>query len=137
MDKSKKEIMNDFRYIISMFHSCLCDLSASQPILVEHLSHYLKRPISDEYFVKFLSDSSKIDDKKLNIVRKVSLVLALLSEEEREIIVNDFINLSVPRVWWLNRYSRSTYYRKREEAVNKFYELFDRKNDTSIKSSFY
>lgn len=53
-------------------------------------------------------------------IQRVNFVFCLLSKQEREVIVNDFL-LIKDIVWWNERYSRSSYYRLRRKACKKFY----------------
>ena len=57
-------------------------------------------------------------------VNHVNFVFSLLNKQEREIIYNDFIRCVPSSFWWMNVYSRSTYYRIRNKTYAKFLELF-------------
>ena len=54
-------------------------------------------------------------------VQRVNFIFSLLTKVEKEIILNEFI-LSKSPVWWHERFSRSSYYRYRRKACNKFVE---------------
>ena len=52
-------------------------------------------------------------------IQRVNFVFCLLSKQERELIVNDFLLLK-GSLWWSERISRSSYYRLRKRACQKF-----------------
>ena len=47
-----------------------------------------------------------------------------LSDEHREILNKTYINKNY-RFWWVDRYSKSSYYRKRIIAITSFVHLFE------------
>ena len=57
-------------------------------------------------------------------IQRVNFVFCLLTKQEREVIVNDFL-LNKTGLWWDERYSRSSYYRLRKRACKKFSIYFD------------
>lgn len=54
-----------------------------------------------------------------HLERMVEKVLESLSKEEREILEQEFI-WGKDKLWYLNYYSKSTYYRLRKKAINRF-----------------
>ncbi|MEI7668393.1 MAG: hypothetical protein WCI62_05325 [Erysipelotrichaceae bacterium] len=66
----------------------------------------------------------QVAECNLNIAEKsyiyyVRVVLEELSIDERRILVRDFIETS-DRNWWMDYYSKSTYYRLKNEAIKHF-----------------
>lgn len=59
-------------------------------------------------------------------VQRVNFVFSLLSKNEKEIILNEFLLVKSP-VWWHDKYSRSTYYRYRRKACKKFVDYIGEK----------
>ena len=52
-------------------------------------------------------------------IQRVNFVFCLLTKQEREVIVNEFLLLKTG-LWWNERTSRSSYYRLRKRACKKF-----------------
>lgn len=67
---------------------------------------------------EFLSDAVKY-------VKNVRKTLDNLNPHERELINKEFFEKNVKQDWWSKYYSRSTYYRLRNEAIKKFVEGFE------------
>ena len=70
---------------------------------------------------KFISPKSMEGDKFLNIF---DYCLERLEYEYRNVLVNSFINCTY-KFWWLEYYSKSTFYRMRERALVSFVSLFE------------
>ena len=58
-------------------------------------------------------------------IEKVSNAFEALDEEEKRIINNDFFYQDYP-FWWMDGYSKSTYYRLKRKAVIHFIEAYER-----------
>lgn len=56
-------------------------------------------------------------------VQRVNFIFSLLSKSEKEIIANEFL-IYKPTMWWVGDYSRSSYYRLKRQACNKFVEYY-------------
>lgn len=56
-------------------------------------------------------------------IHRVNFVFSLLTKQEREVIVNDFL-LIKQSLWWGERFSRSSFYRLRKRACKKFVEFY-------------
>lgn len=66
----------------------------------------------------------QVSDHNLSILERsyiyyVRVILEELSKDERRILVRDFIETS-DRNWWMDYYSKSTYYRLKNEAIKHF-----------------
>lgn len=57
-------------------------------------------------------------------IQRVNFIFSLLNRREREIILHEFL-LVRPSLWWVDIYSRSTFYRNRRRAINKFLDYFE------------
>ena len=88
-------------------------------ILVRY-KDYVTRP----RYVGFSSTSKNRDDDAISYVNNVNRVLVNLSKEDRTIIENEFIRYRIDPLWWMNYYSRSTYYRRRSSAIKSFMEIY-------------
>ena len=70
----------------------------------------------------YQSGKSKIEhyvEKKEEVENKIDMfeeIVALLSEENQKIIIHEFMN-QAPNNWWMDYYSRSTYYRMKSRAM--------------------
>lgn len=53
------------------------------------------------------------------LYQQIQMTLDRLSVEQRQIIINDFI-IKQDKNWYLEFYSRSTYYRLKNDAMNSF-----------------
>ena len=82
---------------------------------------------------KFL-DSSNEDEEEINkkikeieharaILRKATGALSMISPEYRNIIIREFL-FNNDKIWWVNFYSRSTFYRKRTKAIDAFWKFY-------------
>ena len=85
----------------------------------------LKSKTLAEKALLFLSDTTKVNSKILN-TKSVSIfdtILEILPQEQREIIVRDFINKE-DYFWYLEKYSKTKYYQIKNSAMNNFLYLF-------------
>ncbi len=62
------------------------------------------------------------DDQKA--IAKINFILASLENTVRDILWNEFF-FQIDKFWWMRKYSRSTFYRLRKQAVNKFMALYE------------
>ncbi len=62
------------------------------------------------------------DEQEDKLVSMVDTTLSLLPKEEQEIIKNEFI-YNLPKNWWQGYYSKTTYYRIKQAAMEKFLNL--------------
>ncbi len=62
------------------------------------------------------------DDQK--VIAKINFILASLESAVRDILWNEFF-FQIDKFWWMRKYSRSTFYRLRKQAVNKFMALYE------------
>jgi hypothetical protein len=67
---------------------------------------------------KTIDENSYINNQK-SIIENVDKIYEILSLNAKKIIENDFAN-KINEFWWTQYYSRSTYYRHRNMAVNEF-----------------
>lgn len=70
------------------------------------------------YLVEDSLDSKTLNDLS-SIKSLVETSLMLLSSEEKEFLNREFLDGSC-KTWWINVYSRSSYYRLRERICSKF-----------------
>ncbi|MBP3713441.1 MAG: hypothetical protein J6I69_02605 [Bacilli bacterium] len=59
----------------------------------------------------------------MKLVTRTNIVFQALLPEEREIIYKCFF-FPDGRNWWKSKYSRSTFYRNKEKAINHFIEMY-------------
>jgi hypothetical protein len=110
----------------------------------KNLAKLMRRGQTNEV-VSLLSDSGVISDKKTNNmmdiakkslsiscieeleIQRVNFVFSLLTKTEKEIIANEFL-FCEPSLWWIEKYSRSSYYRRKFKACKKFIEYYGNEN---------
>ena len=80
----------------------------------------IERDLSDEEYKTLINSKTSDDVKK--IIFNVLLMTKALSRDERLIIKYEFLDRENP-VWWTQYFSRSQYYRRRKETVDKVYRL--------------
>lgn len=79
----------------------------------------------DKETLNYVRDSKSFDPdtyfkkEQISLIAMVNSVYGLLVNEEKEIIDNDFINMK-EKNWWIEKYSRSTYYSIKNSAINNF-----------------
>ena len=81
------------------------------------------RTSKEKTFVHVVKKSLRISSPEELELSRVNFVFSLLLKPEKELIVNEFL-LDRPNLWWVNDYSRSTYYRLRRRACKKFMEYY-------------
>ncbi len=64
----------------------------------------------------------KKDEEAKRFVELIDIVLSQMPREEREILINEFIS-NREGLWWDEFYSKSTYYRIKNLALNDFLSL--------------
>ena len=62
-------------------------------------------------------------DYYYNLQMRVDYILERLEWEYRDFLKREFFNCLNKSQWWMNYYSRSTYYRKKSKAMNMFLRL--------------
>ena len=62
-------------------------------------------------------------EKARGVIRKATGALSMISPEYRNIIIREFL-FNNDKIWWVNFYSRSTFYRKRAKAVDAFWNYY-------------
>lgn len=72
----------------------------------------------------FSSSSRKRLNEAVHYVACVKKALNKLDKEHRGLLKCEFFNETYNPLWWVNRYSKSTYYRLRSEAIKDFEEAF-------------
>ena len=70
-----------------------------------------------------LSDIDAVDEKE-RYVSRVRAAFDSLKEEEKEMINNEFFYENYP-FWWVNKYSRSAFYRLRNRSMFNFKKAFE------------
>ena len=74
--------------------------------------------------VNFILSNNKNDCNEMRYLGIFRYVLNSLKEDYLFILKNSYFNKSY-RFWWIDFYSKTTYYRKRYIAVNSFVSLFE------------
>ena len=64
------------------------------------------------------------NNQALNYVRNVRKALDNLKKEDKNIIFQEFFNEKAELLWWRKHYTKSTYYRKRGNAIKHFLESY-------------
>ncbi len=74
----------------------------------------------------YLISSSKGLDPDALYINHVDFCLSLLTSEERIILFNDFV-VNKDDLWYTHKWSRSTFYRIRSNAIDKFVRYYGKK----------
>ncbi len=82
--------------------------------------HDVMNDMDDEKYRKLINSRGSVEVKQE--IFKILLATKTLSHEERLIVKFEFMTRGNPN-WWNEYFSRSQYYRKRNETVNKIYRL--------------
>jgi len=82
--------------------------------------HDVMKDMDDEKYRKLINSRGSVEVKQE--IFKILLATKTLSHEERLIVKFEFMTRGNPN-WWNEYFSRSQYYRKRNETVNKIYRL--------------
>lgn len=62
----------------------------------------------------------------IKYVKEVKVALSKIEQDYREIIINEFFNKNKrDSCWWTPKYSKTTYYRIRNIAIQRFLEVFE------------
>ncbi|MGN1294948.1 MAG: MG284/MPN403 family protein [Bacilli bacterium] len=64
----------------------------------------------------------EIENARL-VLRKATGALSMITPEYRNIIIREYI-FNNDKIWWVNFYSRSTFYRKRTKAIDSFWNYY-------------
>lgn len=75
----------------------------------------------------YLISSSEAIDSDALYINHVDFCLSLLSSEERMILFNDFV-ANKDDLWYTKKWSRSTFYRIRSHAIDKFVRYYGKKS---------
>ncbi len=70
------------------------------------------------------SKSHKPFTEAVKYIRNVKRVLKELKKDDRELIMSEFFSLKYNPRWWVKKFSKSTYYRRRYIAVKNFMEIY-------------
>lgn len=74
-------------------------------------------------FISKNKENTIEDEKYVSIPNRVNDVLHSLTQVEKDFITNEFFDDVCP-YWWEEIYSRSTYYRYKRTAMEKFLKAF-------------
>lgn len=66
---------------------------------------------------------AKTYDDEQRVLIKISFIFASLENTIREMLRREFF-FNTDRDWWMNKYSRSTFYRLRKKAAKEFMRLY-------------
>ena len=82
---------------------------------------YITRPT---FRLMIASVTRKPKTEAEKYVFHVRSVLKGLNKEDKEILVNEFFSNNFNPSWWTKYYTKSTYYRKRYQAIKSFHERY-------------
>ena len=92
------------------------------------IKSYLKSKRTVEFLNKGYLDLGEVKDKMgfdiYLTIAKVEATLSCLQEKYYFLIANEFINPKHP-YWWQDYYSRSSYYRIKNQALIEFYDIYN------------
>ena len=72
------------------------------------------------------SENTKDYERNVKFIKKnVEITLQMMDQDARSILENEFILKQEP-FWWMDRYSKSTFYRYRSQAIERFIEFYQR-----------
>ena len=80
----------------------------------------LKKEI--EYGYRMVNKDHTLDDG-VEFVYYVEKVIHSLPDDYERIILNEFLNKKTPK-WWMESYSKSTFYRLKAKAIKEFVDCF-------------
>lgn len=90
-----------------------------------HLRYYRERLKRDAYYLEINEKPSIKPDQKYRYL--IACSLESLSEEERRILEAEYLELK-GKNWWMEYYSKSTYYRIKYRALTRFIHCLHRAN---------
>lgn len=82
---------------------------------------YIKHP---RFHITFSSITRKKLNEAAHYVVSVKKALNSLDKPYRELLMFEFFNETYNPLWWKKYYTKSTYYRRRSEAIRAFEEAF-------------
>ncbi len=85
----------------------------------------------DNFSLEVIKRSRDVTSSEALYINYVNFIYSLLTKNEKEIIYNDYIRTDVNTFWYLSKYSRSTYYRNKNKAINNFLSLYE-SNDKKL-----
>ena len=85
----------------------------------------------DNFSTEVIKKSQDVTSTEGLYINYVNYIYSLLTKNDKEIIYNDYIRTDVNTFWYLSKYSRSTYYRNKNKAINNFLSLYE-SNDKKL-----
>ena len=82
----------------------------------------LREDIICERFNKYMDTKNKYT-YYYSIQSKIDNILDKLDWEDSNFLKKEFFNNNIHSNWWMNYYSRSTYYRMKKKCMQRFLEL--------------
>ena len=90
----------------------------------EKLETQLDVIIRKANLLKFIPNSRDEKEEYLKLLSITNYCLDRLDLEYREIIERSYLD-SEYEFWWVDKYCKTSFYRKREKAISSFVQLFD------------
>ena len=97
---------------------------AQRTKLINYLFDLAKKQEFQKNFLLVKEETSS-DYGKPSLTEILETALDHMDDESKRILVNDF-KVKTHRLWWQNYYSRSTYYRLKTKATEKFLDFINR-----------
>jgi len=86
--------------------------------LMHHLGKmYRKGRLQTVMALQGMVEECDKDDADMEIASRIRLILRRMDQRHALILLNDFFEIK-ERGWWKERYSHTTYYRCKKDAVN-------------------
>lgn len=120
VELTNKEKYRVIQHEFEKFFKAECELIPYNKDLETLILHDIVEDLSDEEYKTLINSETSNEVKK--VILNVLLASQVLSREERLIVKYEFLNRKDP-CWWLEYFSRSQYYRKRKETIDKIYRL--------------
>lgn len=90
---------------------CRLEIARAKMMRANDITNYSPKTLLDYKEKEFFS-------------KKLLRVLECLTKEQRHLIKNEFLNKDKKKFWYEDFYSKTTYYKRRSEAVNDFLLLY-------------
>ena len=76
------------------------------------------------FLISLSSSDKKRVDEAVHYVASVKKALNKVGKANRDFLKREFFDKTYDPYWWTKKYSKSSYYRKRNEAIKAFEEVF-------------
>lgn len=89
----------------------------------KYLTAQIRQKLSQANHIESSQDEEHHQKSYQSYIEAFELALSALDPQHRMIIHNDYIQITFS-FWWEQKYSRSSYYRHKYEALRQFLSLF-------------